>query len=242
MKRFFIICLCLCLFSVSFVFAQEENNKINETSNLSLFYQVTNDSLNRLIYTLTFIASVLMLFFLIGTATLLYKQYEVDKEIRRYRDEIKQKKIIFENELELSLKRLKEREEQAEKIVKTIGSKKPRTSKESKETQVLLEKFKKEIQKLYEEIEFQKGRISTVSGTPITSALYENTLTSGVDSSSVFFPGIVSATRDLGDSSFLTRNYGSLGGQHGSSSKICPNCSYTNALEAKFCSQCGKKF
>lgn len=222
MKKIIPISLFLCLCFVGFALAQEEVKEINET-NLFRIYQVTNDSLNRLIYVLTFIVSVLMLFFLIGTATFLYRQYERDKETRR-------NAIAFEKYLELSRKNIKTREQEAEKntkeiekILKTIVSKKPKTGKELKEAQALLEKLKKEIQDLRGEVNFQKGKISTVSGL--------SSLASISGQPSTFIIG--------GSDGTLTASGLSIPEKISSLSSYCPKCSHVNEYGAKFCSDCG---
>ncbi len=213
MKKIIPICLFLCLFFVGFVFAQEESKEINET-NLFRVYQVTNDSLNRLIYVLTFIASALMLFFLIGTATFLYRQYEKDKEI-------KQRAIAFEKYLELSRKNIKAKDQEIEKILKTVASKKPKTGKELKENRTLLEKLKRELQDLRGEINFQKGKISTPSG-------WGASMIGISDQPSVYIAGdSVGRLKTSGSGLFSTSGY-------------CQECSHMNEYGAKFCSECGR--
>jgi len=211
MKKIIPICLFLCLCFVGFAFAEEEIKEINET-NLFRVYQVTNDGLNRLIYTLTFIASALMLFFLIGTCTFLYRQYEEDKKTKR-------RAIAFEKYLELSRKNIKAREQEIEKIFKAIASKKPKTGKEPKEFKVLLEKLKKEIKDLRGEVNFQEGKISTVSGLSSSASIISSpSSTDGL---------LITSTPDIFEG-ISKLNY-------------CPKCSHINEYGAKFCSNCGKR-
>ncbi len=251
----------LYLFLVGFAFAQEASQtpaQTQETNNQEIVqvsepdktdeiftvYQVTNDSLNRLIYVLTFITSVLMLFFFIGTATFLYRQYEKDKETRRnaiaLEKETRRNAIAFEKNLELSRKNIKIREREAEKnskeiekILKTIVSKKPKTGKELKGAQDLLKKLKKEIQDLRGEVNFQKGKVSTVSGLGSTAS----TLTLGPDILATSYPSASDAFQ-AGTYSADSRVVSSTS----FGSKTCPKCSHINEQGANFCSSCGKSF
>jgi len=62
MKKILVVLLFSCLFLGSFVFAQEITPERTQADNLLTVYQITNDSINRLTITLTFIAGALAIF------------------------------------------------------------------------------------------------------------------------------------------------------------------------------------
>jgi len=239
MKRIFIICLCLCLFSVGFVFAQVENNEINDISNLSLIYQSTNDSVNRLIYILSFITAALMASFLIGSGILIYRQIDVEKDIKAQRDRI----IAIGRDAELVQKNLKEKEKSIEEKMKDINKKtkkvdlrKPKDIEELKNTKVLIEELEKDIKNMHREIDFQKGKVSTVSGVDW------KTINDFYSSNDFASKGMMTVGgNDL--SAFTAKtNKGILSNNQPGSKKICSKCFHENESQAKFCSECGKKF
>jgi len=239
MKKILVVLLFSCLFLGSFVFAQEITPERTQADNLLTVYQITNDSINRLTITLTFIAGALAIFITGIVLFFAIKQILADKEIKEYKEAIKQNKIAIEEEtkkrikeIEATMEKITEREqkveksaqriEKMEKELKPASLKKIKSSKDLKEAQSALKNLRKEIEELKKELSFQKGKISTVSGLGSTGSI----VSSYPLASDVLRVGRY--TPDLG-----TFPLGSI------DSKTCSKCSHVNEPGAKFCSNCG---
>ena len=198
---------------------EQEISRINE---LFEIYQITNDNVNRLVSLWTLIIGIFATFITAFSIFFIVKHILADKEIKEYKEAVKQNKLIIEKEtkemlkeIQMILDRLKTKEENAEKIVKKIEGSKPSTkaSKEVKEALAKLKKEMEEIEKIKQELAFQKGKLS-ISSTAST----------------------VSAS-DIAN--MITRPIGSASG-------ICPDCGHPNIVMpggvTNICSRCGKVF
>lgn len=184
-KIFTILIIITFLFSFKLTLAQEdsqtegqiisqqeelvnqENIKTAEIDRLFTVYQITNDSVNRLINIIAVIATIFGVFITALLFIIVFKQISADKEIKEYKEAIKQNKIIIENEtkkrleeLEETGKRMTAREEMVEKKAREFNEKgKELISSEE------VKNLRKEIENLKRDIDFQKGRFSlSVSG------------------------------------------------------------------------------
>jgi len=235
MRKVIIIGLFPCLFLGGFVLAQEGDKGISETENLFRAYQITSDNLNRLTFTLTFIAGVFAVFITGIVLFFAVKQILADKEIKEYKEAIKQNKIAIEKktkemlrEIEVTTENITKREqkieksaqniEKMEKILKRPSLKKIKSSKALEKAQSEIKNLKKGIEELKKDLSFQKGKIfSTVSD-------LDSTISLGIPASDV--------TRYASGSSIVF-SPGSL------NSKTCLVCFHNNEEGARFCSMCG---
>lgn len=249
MKKIFIISIILTLFFINFAFAQEisqvptvnqeevQQAEFNAENNLFNIYQITNDSINRLISIFTVIASIFAIFITGLVLFFAVKQISADREIRSYKEAVKQSKIAIEEETQKRLTEIKtsmeEITEEKNKIkedvqkiakmkreLKPASLKKIKTSKDLKEAQSAITNLNKKIEELEDKLNIQKGKISTVSG-----------WTSSINISDT--PSSISSSIDHSDG--LMRVYsGNI-----STSGYCRNCHHFNELGANFCAKCG---
>ncbi|GEM_PF-6189719 len=210
------------LFFAPFVLAQETTNLVPGAGQLSSVYQLTNDSVNRLIYVLTFVAAVLGVFI---TGIVLFfaaKQIQVDAEIKRYKEDIRKQKVAIEEEME---KRVKETTEAGERIrkqeaeiekrmiaIKKIG---PPT----KEAEQKLTEVQKELDRLRENIAYEKGRLS------------RNVIVTGIGDSTITSTGAYGINLGPTSTSWATTS---------TSGKFCSNCRHLNSFFATRCASCDK--
>lgn len=193
----------------------------SEADRMFTIYQVTNDSINRMIGMIAWISAIFGIFITVVVAFFVIKQIFTDKEIRDYKESIKKNTIIIENETKKKLKEWNEISKKMTERDKVIEEKTREIEKKGKDaiSSTEIQTLKKEMEELKDEIIFQKGRISTsVSGIASSTVIRapSDWLSTGVIKSSDYLR--------VGD-------YGSL---------RCPKCFRINNPGSKFCSDCGE--
>jgi hypothetical protein len=155
---FFTIIICL-LIGISFdlVFAQ---NQEDITQQFLQFYQLSNNKIDNLINFIAMIAAVFGVIVAIVIGFFAIRQLSVDREIKAYKEEIRQQKELIKEEAIATKKELAElrtwTREKKNEIQKALG--KPISRKTKQE----LKRLEEEIDKLREEIAFRQGSISTL--------------------------------------------------------------------------------
>lgn len=243
MKKFFyLLVLLLSIFFAGFIFAQNATQtpaQIQATDNQNTFemtkydelftiYQFTNDNINRLIGALTFITSIFAIFITGLVFFFAFKQILADKEIREYKETIKQSKISIEKETKEQIenwkstnKLIESKKQEMDKIIQQMKKEGLESSKKEEVEKLIkdFEELKKITSELKSQIDFQKGRISTsvsgiMSSTPITrSPLLD-------------YPSSID---------WLPRNF-----KYVTDPSLCSRCFSANNPDSKFCSNCGE--
>jgi len=156
-KNTFLIIAIILLsgLSFNFVLAQEQNDF---TQQLFQIYQLSSNKIDTLIAFIAMIATVFGVITAIVIGSFAIRQLSVDKEIKAYKEEIRQQKELVKEEAIATKKELAElrtwTKEKKNEIQKILGKPIP------KRTRQELKRLGEEIDKLREEIAFRQGSIS----------------------------------------------------------------------------------
>lgn len=207
-------------------------SQLNETDKIFTVYQVTNDSINRLLGMLTVIVTIFAAFITGLVLFFAVKQIFADKEIKEYKDTIKQSKISIEKETKEQLGNWKGTtkwiEDKKQEMEKTIQQMKEEGSESAKKDEVEklvkdFEELKKATNELKSQIDFQKGRISTSVSDIMSSSV--------VRSPSNWLTNSAIRVGDYGVGCYGAGDYGG---------PCCSKCFHLNSPGSKFCSDCGE--
>lgn len=161
------------------VMAQQITQAPSQNESLLQSYNLTNDSINRLMVFVGVIAAILGLFITIVFVFFAIRQFSADKEIREYRNDLKRGAELVETEREAIIKQMQEAGIKANKAAKAVEeieakAKEIENKPDNPETQKQLKELAEKVEGLKQTISFQSGRLSPISPrNSVVSSLYD---------------------------------------------------------------------
>ena len=179
-------------------------------------YQAANAQFDTFLTLIGIFITVFSVITAIVVAFFAIKQINVDREIRKYRDEIKQQKelaIQATKDIIIMLENTKKRAKEMEDEFKKVPI---------KPTKEELEKFRKNLEDLKEEVAFKRGALSTSSVLSIGGA---NTSVLGLD---LLPPGYVRCKNEKCRFIYDATHYYQLSLLNPAMINTCPQCGHIN--------------